>query len=63
MSTKEKYNGMVETIKVQKKLQGKYKDKSKILQSQLQTLEDKNGKFKDSLKLLDAQYRKKMKQL
>lgn len=38
MHAKEKYSGVVETIKVEKKLQTKYKDKSKILESQLKTL-------------------------
>lgn len=54
MTVKEKYNEMVKTIKVEKKLQTKEKDKSKILESQLQTLEEKNTKFRDSLKLLDS---------
>ena len=60
LQQKEKYTGILDTIKVEKKLQIKYKDKSKILESQLKTLEETNGSYKETLKHLDQEFKAKI---
>lgn len=45
-SSKEKYEGLLEKVRVERKLEQKYRDKGKILEEEVLMLEQINSSFK-----------------
>lgn len=60
-SSKEKYEGILDKVRVEKKLQQKYRDKGKILDEEIILMEQINGSYRENLRQLNDEFEGKMK--
>lgn len=62
-SSKEKYEGILDKLRVEKKLQQKYRDKGKILDEEIALMEHNNNAYRENLKQLNDEFELRMKKI